>query len=177
MKTTKNSIRSKLKIKPEMYIAFLAIIISMSTLVVYIYQSNLMKQQQKMSVWPYISFGPSWGEDYLIISLINKGIGPAIINDVKIEFDNNALHSIQEIVNFIPDSIRTDFMYSSIWPGQVIMAGESINVIKITEGKLARFLLKELMEGKFSLEVCYSSVYGDTWKSYGLNVEESKCGK
>gem|GEM_PF-6709490 len=52
MARSKNSSGKTFTIRPEMFIAVFAVIISMSTLVVYIYQSNLMKQQQKMSVWP-----------------------------------------------------------------------------------------------------------------------------
>lgn len=175
MDTSSNSIRKYDRLKPEMLMAIFAIIISMSTLFVYIYQSNLMKQQQKMSVWPYLSYGPSWGDDYLVISLINKGIGPAIIKEVKVELDGNPLNGFHSIMTTLPDTIKTTYTYSSLWNGQVIMAGEKVDILTVRDPRVVSYLLDLVNGNRIVFEVCYASVYGETWRSYGLKVEESRC--
>lgn len=162
-------------IKPEMLIAVFAILISMSTLFVYIYQSNLMKQQQKMSVWPYLSYGPSWSPDHLRISMINKGIGPAIISMVRLTFDGEEIEGMEKLMNLVPDSLRSPFTYSSVWPGLVVMAGETITLLSVSEPQTVEYLLGNILNEKISLEVCYTSVYGDSWVSYGTYVEEARC--
>lgn len=162
-------------IKPEMLIAAFAILISMSTLFVYIYQSNLMKQQQKMSVWPYVNYGPSWGQDYFIVNLINKGIGPAIIENVTITFDGKEIEGIEGIIELVPDSIMGPYSFSSLPSGLVIMAGESLTLLNVNEPRMVAYLMDNILNDKFHMEVCYSSVYGDSWVSYGLKVEESNC--
>lgn len=168
---------SKPGIKWEMLLAIMAVLISVLTLVVYIYQSNLMKQQQKMSVWPYLSFGPSWGEDYLKLSLINKGIGPAIIKDFQFTMNGSELSGVQEIMTSLPDSLQTAFTYSSVWKGQVIMAGETISLLTINDPKTIQHLLELFKTQDFLLEICYSSVYGDTWVASGMSVAEGNCGE
>lgn len=155
-------------LKIELIFALLAVLISLSTLFVYIYQSNLMKTQQKMSVWPHLTYGPSWGDDYLHINLTNKGIGPAIIKKVKIELNGQQLKGIQEIMSNLPDSINTKFSYSSIWVGQVIMAEESIQLFQTNNPKTIKYVLDLIKTRKIVIEICYCSVYNDCWTSYGL---------
>jgi len=162
-------------IKPEMLIAAFAILISMSTLFVYIYQSNLMKQQQKMSVWPYLNYGPSWGQDYFTVNLINKGIGPAIIENVTITFDGKEIDTIEGIMKLVPDSIRGSYSFSSIPPGLVVMAGETLTLLDTREEKTVTYIMENILNEKLYMTICYSSVYGDSWISYGIQVEEGRC--
>lgn len=163
------------KIKPELLIALIAVFISFLTLFVYLYQSNLMKTQQKMSVWPHLTFGPTWGTDFMIINLLNKGIGPAIIQDVRIAINDEPVEGIQEIMRFFPDSLKSDFSYSSLWAGQVVMAGESIQIFKNSNPATINYLLKLIEEDQVAIEICYCSVYEDCWKTTGFVVIPSKC--
>ncbi|PWN06725.1 hypothetical protein [Rhodohalobacter mucosus] len=167
--------KSGKKISSEMFIAVFAIVISLSTLFVYIYQSNLMKQQQKMSVWPHLTIGPSVSEDAFTLRMMNQGIGPAIIETVQLTHDGDPLDGIQDLMTIVPDSLQSAFSYSSLWTGQVIMAGEPVDLFSVSSSGAAGFLAGELGAGRILLEVCYSSVYGDTWVTNGLQVEEREC--
>ena len=174
-KINKNEKSRGRTVSSEMLIAVFAIIISVSTLVVYIYQSNLMKQQQKMSVWPHLTYGPSWGADYLNVILINRGIGPAIIENVNIEFDGQTLEGIHQIMDMIPDSLKSTFNYSSIWPGMVVMSGEDIEMLRIREPNTVSYLMNAITDNRILIQICYRSVYGDTWVTNGYQVEERDC--
>jgi hypothetical protein len=163
------------KVKPELLIALLAVFISFLTLFVYLYQSTIMKTQQKMSVWPHVTFGPSWGSDYFTINLINKGVGPAIIKNVSVEINNSQIDGIHEIMKFVPDSLQSEYNYSSLFVGQVIMAGEKIQLFQSRNTGTIRYLLKLMESEKIKIEVCYCSVYNDCWTSTGIKVTESNC--
>jgi len=175
MEENQSNIFSSKKLKTELLIALIAVLISFSTLFVYLYQSSLMKTQQKMSVWPHITFGPSWSEDHLVINLINKGVGPAIIKKFTIMVNDNQINGIHEIMNFLPDSLQTDFQYSSIWSGQVVMAAENITLFQVNNPKTIKHLLQLMHEEKISIEICYCSIYNDCWTSKGIEVVEGKC--
>ena len=175
MEDNQSNSKYSIKLKPELLIALMAVLISFSTLFVYLYQSSLMKTQQKMSVWPHITFGPSWGNDHLTINIINKGVGPAIIKQVSIEINNYQIDGIHELMSFVPDSLQSDFNYSSIWPGQVIMSGENIQLFQNKNSETIKYLLG-LMEGeKIKIEICYCSIYDDCWTSTGIEVTEDRC--
>lgn len=163
------------KIKPELLIALIAVLISFSTLFVYLYQSSIMKTQQKMSVWPHVTFGPSWSSDHLTIDLINKGVGPAIIKNVSIAIDNNQIDGIHEIMNFVPDTLKSEYIYSSTWPGQVIMSGEKIQLFQNRNPPTIKYLLELMNEEKLKITICYCSIYQDCWTSNGIEVMEDRC--
>jgi hypothetical protein len=167
--------KSLVRIKPELLVALIAVLISFLTLFVYLYQSNLMKTQQKMSAWPHLTFGPSWGHDYIIINLMNKGIGPAIIKKVRISIDNEPLDGIHEIMHFFPDSLVSEFTYSGLWEGQVVMAGENIQLFKNNNAKTVKYFLDMVQANRIEFEICYCSVYEDCWISSGMEVKASKC--
>lgn len=175
MEDNQSNIISYKKLNAEVLLALIAVLISFSTLFVYLYQSSLMKTQQKMSVWPHLTFGPSRSEDQLVINLINKGVGPAIIKKFTIKFNDNQINGIHEIMNFIPDTLQSEFQYSSIRSGQVLMAAESINLFQVNNPKTIKYLLQLTQEGKIYIEICYCSIYNDCWTSKGVEVLESKC--
>ncbi|MDP2360282.1 MAG: hypothetical protein Q8O14_05965 [bacterium] len=163
-------------LRPEMLVAVLAVVISLSTLAVYVYQSSLMKQQQQMSVWPYLVFGPSWGEDYLRVTLVNKGIGPAIIQHIACSVDQQPLADLHGIMGLLPDSLRVPYRYSSLWPGQVVMVGESMDLLTVEDPVAVRHLLSRFQSEGIRFEICYASVYGETWTSFGTGVRAGACG-
>ena len=163
------------QLKPELLLAIIAVLISISTMFVYLYQSSLMKTQQKMSVWPHLTFGPSWDHDHLALNLTNKGIGPAIIKKVKIVINDVQIDGIHELMKHIPDSLKSEFTYSSLWPGQVVMAGEVIQFFKNTNPETIKYLLGLMENGNIKIEICYCSVYDDCWLSTGIKVTESNC--
>ncbi|GAB2490408.1 hypothetical protein [Algoriphagus taiwanensis] len=163
------------KVKPELLMAFLAVLISFLTLFVYLYQSSLMKTQQMMSVWPHVTFGPTWSSDYLALNLINKGVGPALVKGVKVQINEKEVEGIQNLMDYVPDSLQSEFNYSSLFPGQVIMVGENIQLFQTSSPKTIGYFLQLLREGKIRIEVCYCSIYEDCWVSSGISVIESDC--
>lgn len=128
-----------------------------------------------MSVWPHLTIGPSVSADNLTLRMMNQGIGPAIIETVQIVHSGRELEGIEGLMSIVPDTLRTSFSYSSLWPGQVIMAGEPMDLFSVNSSGAAGYLAGELGAGRINLEICYSSVYGDTWVTNGLQVEESTC--
>lgn len=71
----------------ETIIAIAATITSVCALVVAVYQTRLTREQQLNSVWPYVLISESVDmNQQLTIVVTNSGIGPAIIDDVRIVY-------------------------------------------------------------------------------------------
>ncbi|MEM6725094.1 MAG: hypothetical protein AAF598_13735 [Bacteroidota bacterium] len=74
-------------------IGITAILISSITLIMFIYQTNIMYKQSRLSVTPRLSFSTSLNlQDSMILfssSLRNNGIGPALINNAVIEYEDS----------------------------------------------------------------------------------------
>ena len=77
-----------IKWNSERILSLSAMSISIMTLVIFIYQTNLMSKQNDLSILPYLQVSTSnnsEGNSYLL-SVQNHGVGPAIIESVKLQY-------------------------------------------------------------------------------------------
>lgn len=166
----------------DKWLSILAIIASVGTLFTVVYQTNLIRKQQYASVLPYLEIWNSQKSDSYRLILVNNGIGPAFIEDVKIVY----LDSVYQMdpAEFLSqeinksDSIR-GFSYSNIKKGRIIPSGTQIELLKKSgDPKEVKRLWswfsgndperKEVPE----IEIEYSSVYGEKWKSTHFRLDQ-----
>jgi hypothetical protein len=115
------------KIKSDNRLSFSAIFISICTLMLFLYQTNLIRKQQFMSVYPHLSLQNegSFTNNYKYI-LKNDGIGPAIIKSVQVKTKANEIY--EDLLTFVVDRIikkqdsTIGFYYTNIYPGLLIPA-------------------------------------------------------
>lgn len=150
-------------------IGFTAILLSLCTLVVFFYQTNLIRKQQYMSVYPYLDIGHSGlhTKDYAF-SIENKGIGPAIIETVRV--GSNKDLKTQDFVSYLlTEKDKNEFLdieYSNLYGGKLISQKEIITIIKSNDTLLSTSnrLYALLKSDSMDYEVVYSSIYGERWK-------------
>jgi hypothetical protein len=140
-----------------------AIFISVLTLMVFIYQTRLIRKQQYLSVYPYVIYGAGgYGTGENFLQLTNSGIGPALIKDVEISYDDKKFSYIYEFVDYITEGDSTiNLYYSDITAGLLIPADETkaiVGSLNDHENKLYKVLTSD-----FKLEIKYESIYGEEW--------------
>ncbi len=162
------------KFEPGIWIGIIAILINIITVSVYLYQAHIMQQQQHASAWPYIEWLPSFNEETYYVEISNNGIGPAIINDVRLEYDGERIESI--------DSLFVKLLGTSYFPhlnstikNRVLPAGKSLRLFQINDRKWAGQVFVAMQKQPFILTICYSSIYGDSWRSTGVTVVSGHC--
>ncbi|MCE2994973.1 MAG: hypothetical protein ACK5RG_03990 [Cyclobacteriaceae bacterium] len=170
--------KKSFSLKPEMIIALSAVFVSVATLFVYIYQARIMQGQQHASVWPHIERQyVQTSTDGFILRVVNKGVGPAIIQSAKMRWNNEPVetpyHLLSKFVN--PDSIS---LYYSSLEKMVLAPGEKVEVFHIYVKDQAEYnkLQKALKDfyPKFSYEICYCSIYKECWL-YGREEDLIPC--
>lgn len=152
----------------EKLLSATALFVSACTFIVFLYQTNLIRKQQYMSVFPYVTMG-NYGVDTKNYKYVisNDGIGPALIKNVKI-IDGQG-KKYKDIEDYIDDNIaETDtvgYYYSNVRKGRLIPENESIEVIAINDGKFesADFIYSLLNTKDVLIEIEYESIYGETW--------------
>lgn len=153
-------------------ISFSAILISVMTLVVLVYQTNLMRAQQRLSVLPYLSIGRAHtGQANFKFVLTNNGIGPAFVESMKIKHDGKTYDGdfSQFLYNHVPemDSIH-NILHSNVYTGMLIPAGKRINMIEVDNSKEDAIKLLKLMtklrEQELDYELIYRSIYHERWR-------------
>jgi len=163
--------------RADRIVSLSAIFISLLTLCVFVYQTTLIHKQQRMSVFPNLQIGNmGYGSKDFAIILENTGVGPAIIESIKIQykgktFDMDLPSFLYEQTNKL-DSIK--LTYSNVSPGQLIPAGRRVEILKATGGKdnavQLALALQSLRESDMDMEIIYSSIYEERWL---LNGESS----
>ena len=166
----------KSKIKTDRIIAFSAMSISLMTLVIFIYQTNLIREQNRLSVTPRLSFNEQelQNDTTTLISfeMRNNGLGPAIVDSIAIIFHGERYKAdyraffrthTPELYQFIriPNTVLTS-------AGEAVPAGESLQMFIASVPRAYREMLEKSRENgelkDFDVEVFYSSIYQQQWK-------------
>jgi len=165
----------------EKIVSISAISISLMTLFVFAYQTNIIREQQRLSALPYLStIYQNTGTANFKLVVKNNGIGPAFVKSIKImyngkEFETDLFRFLHENIPEM-DSIENIF-HSNIHPGQLIPAGQSIAILEvnnsISDSKKLVQLLKILQDQNLNIELIYKSVYDERWKlTFDNNLPE-----
>ena len=178
-----------MNLKPKFWnadkiVSFSAILISLATMAIYLYQTHLIQKQQHASVMPYLMIGTSHhNEGHFSVQLSNDGLGPAMIEEVKVHYLNKEYPDCDLPTFFYTynpiekDSSMNVFAYSNIGPGMFIPANKIITLMEIDENVEMASKLKNYFWGTKSaveLEITYSSIYGDKWKIRGIVKRPTK---
>ncbi len=148
-----------------------AFLISLGTFSVYIYEARLLQKQQYASALPYLELWNSGsGADYKLL-LVNNGIGPAFIQEVKIHYagkvyamDHNTFFRKVIAPN---DPIR--YTSTNLSPGRVIPAGQTMELFSVANAPEVRNKLRRWFEDEQAqIEIVYASVYGEKWQLKGM---------
>ncbi|MFK8005216.1 MAG: hypothetical protein AB8H03_02550 [Saprospiraceae bacterium] len=170
----------KFKLNTDKIIGLSAMLISLLTLVIFIYQTNLIREQSRLSVTPRLAFNSSLDTPDSVSSfsyfIVNKGLGPAIIESIEIIHEGNRYKlDFQDFVkNVFPkfNDYGNVIQNMALDTGVTLSEKESIKffTFKFKASKTAPFFkyLKVKEDGvlPFDIEVIYSSIYDEKWKVY-----------
>ncbi len=164
----------------EKLLGLSALLVSLFTLMVFVYQTNLIRKQQYMSVYPHLNLTNvySGSLEYQYI-LSNDGIGPAMIKSISVglkdgkKFENFNDYVLSRLSK--DDSIH--FYSSDISIGLLIPAQSKISLFGLFDkdkstaknrppntlasaNKLRGILNDENLE----IKIVYQSIYEETWE-------------
>ena len=166
--------KKKFTLSSDKLFGLTAMLISLVTLIIFVRQTNIMDKQSRMSALPYLMIEQSTnGEEHRVqFSLVNHGVGPAIIESRRIIYNGREYN--QDFYQFLTESLpKLDsiepYNWSSVYKGQAIPANGRIVMVGIgnNQKEFETFLeVFENLQGKsdFYFEIVYTSVYGDRWK-------------
>ena len=153
------------------FISLCALIVSSIQTKVLIEERELMREYSRASVWPHLEIGrlksqnPEDGSlTQFSLNLTNSGVGPAIITDAKVSYNDTIAHNWWHLFKImgVPDSID-QYIADARFNGRVIKIGETIGILNLDNNvPLANEFFKR---GKgLSIEIYYESIYGEKWK-------------
>ncbi|WKN41960.1 hypothetical protein [Tunicatimonas pelagia] len=130
----------------EKIISLSAFIVSIATLLALMYQirisseqNELVRKQQYASVLPYVEIWPAnRNSSHFSLSLVNNGIGPAFINEVRVVYEGQVYKNDPRTF-YYSKIIKTDtiqFGYADIIKGQVLPPGEARTMIETSVSQI-----------------------------------------
>lgn len=145
-----------------------AVLISLCTFIVFIYQTNLLRKEQYMSVFPYLelSNAGSYTPNYIYM-LRNNGIGPAMIKAVKVTTKSGKVYD--DIIFYVNDNIVPEdsiyYTHSNINPGRLLPEKDLIQIIQLkSANKEGQIKIRDLLNTDTAvIEIKYESIYGERW--------------
>lgn len=170
---------SKFKIKwnSDKIVSLSAMSISILTLIIFIYQTNLMSKQNYLSILPYVQISTSndKANNTFSLDIKNHGVGPAIIESVIIyykdekhdlrDYDNNLYNYLKSEMKVL-DSVNF-FSTSTLDRGIAIPANSNYNVFKVFESEkdydLLTSSLENLIKQGLNYEITYRSIQDERW--------------
>ena len=163
----------------EKLVSFAAVLISLMTFIVFIYQTNLIRKQQYMSVYPHLDLGNhnSWTVNYKYV-LENQGVGPAFIKSIEVR--ERGGETFDDLVDFIEGKITKadsiEFHYSDLRVGQLIQPQQKIILFGLSDQhytkpkglpantiRSANRLREIINNDSVAIRITYESIYGERW--------------
>lgn len=153
-------------------------LVSVLTLVIFIYQTNLMRKQNYISILPYLQFAERNHSSSNIyeLSLKNHGVGPAILENVQMiyhgevepltSYDNSIVTYLKSKSSAL-DSLD-NFTFSTLNPGIAIPANQSYSFLKVEENAKDYILLttaiNALLADGLEYKIVYKSIQDERWQ-------------
>ena len=172
--------KARFKWNSDKLVSLSAISISFITLLIFIYQTNLMRRQNSISIMPYLGLSTTNNtpESNFELLLKNHGVGPAIIESVELEYQGkkyeladyeNHLFTLLQAIEPALDSVRY-VSSSSLERGMAIPANTVYTVFSVRgseeDYRLITENLQRLLEEGLDYEITYRSIQGERWRLY-----------
>jgi hypothetical protein len=143
-----------------------AIIAAIAAVLVAVYETRINREYQRISVWPRLQQSNSFvpGEPYLR-TVSNVGVGPALIGSVQVSVDGVPRRTWGEIIQALVGKPVRGHVYSSLNAGAVVLPGKDITVLQLPAGDEAKLFWEQTQTPRLSIQICYSSLYGESWIS------------
>ena len=155
---------------PQTMIALSAVVLSVCGLFISIYETSLIREQQRASVWPNVEIQPSIRNDSLKIFVENSGIGPARIMNASVSYKGDVKENWADVMNSF--NFRSDEIsdYQSLIQGSVLPPDSGQEMIfrvassaDDQELNLAFQMGRAIIQEDLNINICYCSVYDECW--------------
>ena len=146
-------------------------------------QQELVRKQQYASVLPYleIRLGTNNGDRLFELILLNNGVGPAFIEEIRTVYDGQ-VYSSDPAIFYRTVIVQKDYTIvgtQNVNKGQIIPAGEEIAMLTAfanasspqDRDRLIKWFGHPTQEPELArVEVVYASVYGERWVIKGIGA-------
>ncbi len=144
----------------------MATIVSICALAVSLMQTYYQHKYLHAAAWPHLQANANRYEDKdstkcsFTVKLMNKGIGPAIIESIDYQYKGKNMDGIEPLIHLMIGK-KFGGSYKGIGPGEVIAQNEEFDLVSIVGGKAKGFTENIVY---VRMRIVYSSVHDQKWE-------------
>jgi hypothetical protein len=158
----------KRRIHPEMLVGLSAVVIGVCALGVSLYETSLMRSEQRAAVLPILELGRSYNvsatdpsRNRLSFIAQNVGIGPARIVDFRVTIDGQPYATWDAAIRVLAGvDDRVSYSMSTI-SGRTIPADKTLEMFNLSDLEHLQAILADF--DRLDFEACYCSVFDECW--------------
>ncbi len=117
------------------------LVVALSALVVSILQVQILHNHNKLTVRPLINPSVYQGDSTVTVSIQNAGFGPAIVKDVKYEYEETVYDRFGKVLEAAGE--MSNIREMAILNGSVLAPGESKTLVRL-QGQTFRSIAVEI---------------------------------
>ena len=156
-------------ISNQAILATMATIVSVCALGVSLMQTYYQHKYLHAAAWAHLQASENRYEDVkdstkclTTIKLMNKGVGPAIIESIEYQYKGKKIENIEIMVHkMIGNKFNGNLSYKGITAGEVIAQNEEFDFVSIS-GVKAKVFAEQLVYAK--VKIIYTSVHDQKWE-------------
>lgn len=140
-------------------------VVAVVALATAVYTAWITREQQKISVWPYLVQENSDSGAIYRRLVVNAGLGPALVRSFDARVDGAPVHNWAAVfraggIDTLPRGVLT----SSLGDGSVLQPGQALSVLTIPDSAVGlRFHARAVPH--LETVICYCSLYGQCWRA------------
>ncbi len=145
-----------------------ASVVAVAALGTSLYEARLNREQQRAAVWPYVAQGNTGtGSAHYARVVRNVGVGPALVRSFRVSVDGRPRRTWGDVLDALGVHVpRGGGSYSSVGRGEVLIAGQALEIFTISDSAAAVAFARAAFGGRASrldTRICYCSLYGECW--------------
>ncbi len=172
------------KIHPEMLVGVSAVVIGLCALGVSMYETSLMREEQRAAVMPILELGRSFNvsagdpsKNRFALLAQNVGIGPARVLDFKVMVDGKPQQTWDATMRALTGSDERISHSMSVINGRTIPPDKTVRIFELKNMDFLEDVLEE--GGRLEFEACYCSIFDECWTTknttFGVSQEAASC--
>lgn len=174
------------KIHPEMLVGISAVVIGLCALGVSMYETSLMREEQRAAVMPILELGRSYNvsstdpsKNRFALLAQNVGIGPARVLDFKVMVDGKPQLTWDATTRALTGSDKRISHSMSVINGRTIPPDKTVRIFELKDMNFLEGVLDEV--GRLEFEACYCSIFNECWTTsnttFGASQEAAACSR
>lgn len=146
--------------EPETFIALAALVVSVSAVVVGIYEASLQRAHDRAEMWPQIQVATITNAKTAQIYVENSGVGPALITSIIVSVDGKRQRTWPDAWTTVLGHAPKEYSNYTIG-ARTMRPGERQLVSGIPIDEFSRGFWIDAP--RVGIRICYGSVFGEHW--------------